>query len=315
MSQKTKVKLSASKIKTIEGCSWLFHSKYNLKYPDIPNSGASRGTICHLIFELLLNERHKKHFNDLCSGKAGIIKNPSIHRLILKHAKRLNVNDEENLNLIYDMIQTGLQSDFYCSGALEVLPEEEFLIEENDYIINGFIDKLVKYKNDQYKIFDYKSSKSKFSKEEIDFNLQNLMYSLAVFKNKNIIPDVAFIFLKFRKQPIQEAPKPSEEQLSGFKEYLSYIANYISNFDVKTATDNLAAKSMKKKWMCGSDVEGKWICPSRKPGTYYIGLDKNDNFVKSSFDRKSLLEDSKIALINKVEYKGCPYWRKDDPTF
>ena len=81
-----KIKLSASKIKTAEGCSWLYYTKYVLKLPDISNSGASRGTICHLIFELLLTDRHKKYFEDLCSGKAGVIKNPCIHRLILKNA-------------------------------------------------------------------------------------------------------------------------------------------------------------------------------------------------------------------------------------
>jgi len=142
--KKEKVRLSASKIKTIESCSWLYHSKYNLKYPDISNAGASRGTICHLIFELLLNDRHKKYFDDLCSGKAGVIKNPPIHRLILKHAKRLNVDDEENLDLIYSMIQTGLQNDFFCSGSISLAPEDHFKLEEDDYIINGFIDKLAK---------------------------------------------------------------------------------------------------------------------------------------------------------------------------
>ena len=312
---KEKVKLSASKIKTIESCSWLYYSKYILKYPDISNSGASRGTICHLIFELLLTDRHKKYFEDLCSGKAGVIKNPAIHRLILKNAKKLKVDDEENLDLIYNMIQTGLQSDFFCQGALLVEAESEFKLEEENYIINGFIDKLDKFGDDNYKIYDYKSSKGKFSKEEIDFNLQNLMYSLAIFKTKKHIPDVCFIFLKFKKQPLQEAPKPTEEQLNGFKEYLSYVAGYISEFDEKKSIENLAASSPKKKWMCGSDVQGKWICPSRLPATYYMGYDKNDKFIKSSLNRESLFEDKNIALINKVDYKGCPFWRKDDPTF
>ena len=67
--------------------------------------------------------------------------------------------------------------------------------------------------------------------------------------------------------------------------------------------------------MCGSDVEGKWICPSRLPVVYYIGLDDKDKFVKSSFDRKDLEDKEKIVLINKIDYKGCPFWRKDDPTF
>ena len=235
--------------------------------------------------------------------------------MILKNAKKLKVNDEENLDLIYMMIQTGLQSDFFCNGSLLVEAEAEFKLEEEDYIINGFIDKLAKFTDTNYKIYDYKSSKAKFSKEEIDFNLQNLMYSLAVFKTKGHIPDVSFIFLKFKKQPIQEAPKPTAEQLEGFKAYLSYVAGYISSFDEKKAVENLAAKSFKKKWMCGSDVEGKWICPSRLPVTFYIGVDENDKFIKSSFNKEGLINDPKIKLINKKEYKGCPFWRKDDPTF
>lgn len=312
---KEKIKLSASKIKTIEGCSWLYYSKYILKLPDISNSGASRGTICHLIFELLLNKRHKKYFKDLCSGKSGVIKNPPIHRLILKHAKKLKVDDEENLDLIYDMIQTGLQNDFFCSGSKIIHAEDEFFIEEKDFIINGFIDKIAEYKDGSIKVFDYKSSKSKFSKEEIDFNLQNLIYSLAVFKKYQTIPDLSFIFLKFKKQPLQEAPKPTEEQLQGFMAYLAYVAGYLSSFDEKSAVANLAAKSVKKKWMCGSDIEGKWICPSRNPTTYYVGIDKNEKFIKSSFKRDDLLKEPKIEIINKIEYKGCPFWRKDDLTF
>jgi len=312
---KEKIKLSASKIKTAESCSWLYYSKYILRLPDTGNSGSSRGTICHLIFELLLNDRHKKYFDDLCSGKAGVIKNPCIHRLILKHAKKLKVDDEENLDLIYDMIQTGLQTDFYCEGAISVEPEKEFLFEEKDYLLNGFIDKLAFYDENKCKISDYKSSKKKFSKEEIDFNLQNLIYSLAVYKEKNIIPDVDFIFLKFKKQAIQQAPKPTKEQLAGFEAYLSYIAKQLASFDEKSSTSSLAATSVKKKWMCGSDVEGKWICPSRLPVVYYIGLDDKDKFVKSSFDRKDLEDNEKIVLINKIDYKGCPFWRKDDPTF
>ncbi len=307
--KKEKIKLSASKIKTIESCSWLYHSKYILKYPDLGNAGSSRGTCVHLILELLLRDRHKKYFNALCKGKPGILQSPAIHRLILKTAKKLKVDDEANLDLIYMMIQTGLQNDFFCMGSLKVESEKEFLIEEEGYIINGFIDKLAQFENDQYKIYDYKSSKGKFSKEELDFNLQNLMYSLAVFKEKGCIPDVLFIFVKFKNQPIQEAPKPTKEQLDGFQSYLAYVAGYISSFTEKEATSNLAANSAKKKWMCGSDREGKWICPSRMAKTYYVGVDKNEKFIKSAFDKSALEKESSITSISEVRYQGCPYWK------
>lgn len=313
--KKEKIKLSASKIKTVESCSWLYYSKYVLKYPDTGNSGSSRGTCVHLIFELLLRDRHKKYFDKLCEGKPGILKCPAIHRLILKTAKKLKVDDEENLELIYSMIQTGLQNDFFCLGSIKVEPEKEFLIEEEGYIINGFIDKLAQFNDESYKIYDYKSSKGKFSKEELDFNLQNLMYSLAVFKEKGHIPDVSFIFVKFRKQPIQEAPKPTKEQLDGFQTYLAYIAGYISSFSDKDALSNLAADSMKKRWMCGSDKEGKWICPSRLSKTYYTGVDKNNKFIKSAFNRDDLVSIPSVEMINEIEYNGCPYWRTTDFGF
>jgi len=48
-----KTALSASRIKTVEGCSWLYWCKYKLKLPDASNDGAKRGSICHLIFEHL----------------------------------------------------------------------------------------------------------------------------------------------------------------------------------------------------------------------------------------------------------------------
>ena len=48
-----RVTLSASRIKTAQSCSWLYWFKYILKAPDKSNDGAKRGTICHLVFELL----------------------------------------------------------------------------------------------------------------------------------------------------------------------------------------------------------------------------------------------------------------------
>ena len=45
--------LSASRIKKAESCSWSYWATYKLKVPDRGNDGASRGWICHLIFELL----------------------------------------------------------------------------------------------------------------------------------------------------------------------------------------------------------------------------------------------------------------------
>ena len=100
-----KIRLSASKIKTLDTCSWLFFSKYHLKVPDTTNDGACRGTIVHLIFELLLKPKHKKkYFAKLKKSPTSILRIKPVNRLLNKHAKRLNVNDKDNMALIYQML-------------------------------------------------------------------------------------------------------------------------------------------------------------------------------------------------------------------
>ena len=56
-----KTRLSASRISTAEKCSWVYWCKYINKVPDSSNTGASRGSVCHNVFEYLGKERHKKH--------------------------------------------------------------------------------------------------------------------------------------------------------------------------------------------------------------------------------------------------------------
>ena len=60
-----RVTLSASRIKTAQSCSWLYWFKYILKAPDKSNNGAKRGTICHLVFELLGDPKEKKNYEKI----------------------------------------------------------------------------------------------------------------------------------------------------------------------------------------------------------------------------------------------------------
>ena len=95
----TDVKLSASRIKTAQQCTWLYWSKYKLKLPDSSNDGASRGTVCHNIFECLGNPRHKKHYKTII--KDGEIWGCTpVARMVMTQATSLKVADEENLSMI-----------------------------------------------------------------------------------------------------------------------------------------------------------------------------------------------------------------------
>jgi hypothetical protein len=252
--------LSASRIKTLQQCSWKYWCNYKLKLPDKSNDGASRGWICHLIFELLGEARHKKHY-DLIIKKGSIFKCEPVKRLTMYHARRLNVHDDENLELIDKMTVNGLHCDFFGeqeSKPDEAISEKSFDIEiegENvSYRIKGFIDKLFLYKDKSYALIrDFKSSKQVFKGKEVTDNLQHLMYSLAV---RHLYPEFKtreseFLFLKFdltkdmfgkSGNGVLEMEMVSDAELSGLEFELSEIQNYIDTFDEEKAVSNFAAK-------------------------------------------------------------------------
>ena len=72
------IKLSASRIKTLQSCSWMYYCNYNLKLPQKNNSGAMRGTVAHLIFEILANPRHQHYVTKIVkSGKIVMREGPT----------------------------------------------------------------------------------------------------------------------------------------------------------------------------------------------------------------------------------------------
>ena len=167
--------LSASRIKTLETCTWSYWCNYHLKLPQKQNEGALRGTICHLIFELLLADKHRSHCDAIILG-GSIACSPSVARLVLTKLKRdrikhdLPMDSQVNYDLMDKMIVLGLSHDYMCKGGVIAEPEYEFLIENSSpkYKIRGFIDKPAVYdKNKTVKIIDYKSSKNKLSQKEL----------------------------------------------------------------------------------------------------------------------------------------------------
>ena len=185
--------LSASRIKTAQSCSWLYWCKYKLKLPDKSNDGARRGSICHLVFEVLGAKGRKKYYNKILKSQ-DVFSVPSIKRLILKHAVREGIDDSENVELMKDMIFNGLSYDFFGRDSgkpTEEYSEKDFDIIKNDgdikYKIRGFIDKLFLYKKKKFAIIrDFKTSKEVFKGKDQTDNLQDHMYSLAV---KNLFPE------------------------------------------------------------------------------------------------------------------------------
>ncbi len=330
--------LSASRIKTAQSCSWLYWCKYKLKLPDTSNDGARRGSICHLVFEVLGNNRHKRHHRKIVKS-GDIFSVASIKRLVMKHARSMGVDDPENLDLIKEMIFNGLCYDFFGKDngkPTEALSEKDFEIVCNEgsfrYKIRGFIDKLFLYKKRKYALIrDFKSSKSVFKGKEITDNMQDLMYSLAVHK---LFPEYTnrqseFVFLKFgldqdgddtgivKMNPIED------DELDGFQSQLTEIQKYLDNFSEKDAKSNFAIDqgfpkddTFSGRLMCGfakkrgelkKDGTPKWYCPMKFDFFYYHVTDKDGRFVSSVMEED--FDESIVPPGGSYEmhyYAGCP---------
>jgi hypothetical protein len=275
-----------------------------LKIPQRSNDGSDRGTICHTIFELLLNKRHLKNYKRIIK-KNSIDGDEGVAKLVKKLAKKVQLK-EENYKLLNDMILVGLKNDFFGDGGEIVKPEYAFDItnEEPKYHIKGFIDKPIKIKKEMH-IIDYKSSKYKFRGDDLEANIQAMMYSLASKKLwPKLKPIVKFLFLRFPKQPIQELSF-DEDQIKGFEHYLEHINNYVNNFDENSAQANFAIDNVKNKWMC---QVGGWKCPYKDAYEYYVKLDKNGNQVESSLNND--FKNLEGFTVETRKYEGCPKFKK-----
>jgi len=304
--------LSASRIKTLETCSWSYWCNYHLKVPQKQNEGALRGTVCHLVFEMLVKPKHKKHFTKILKASS-IHGSPAVLRMVMKHLTQMEksfdlpMTNEENTELVDDMIVVGLNCDFFGKGGKVDKPEHEFLLESKDpeYKIRGFIDKPIVYKKGKkIKIVDYKSSKYKFRGEELHSNVQAMVYTLAAQKEwEGYTPTVEFQFLRHPRSPLQQL-QFNKEQLRGLEYYLAHTFFIVNNFTEETAKTNYAADTKKNSWLCKI---GKWRCPYLDPYDYFAIIDKEGKEIKSSFKRKDLV-DSVLdgQKIQKKNYPGCP---------
>ena len=116
-------------MKTLETCSWLYWGKYHLNLPDKTNDGAIRGSICHLIFELLLTDKHKHHYDKI------VDKNDlEASQNILQKFKAKQQNDDSSLKVIesglkdskkrLSVIQKEYGDQVYISNQIKIVKEK-----------------------------------------------------------------------------------------------------------------------------------------------------------------------------------------------
>lgn len=335
--------LSPSRIKTLKECTWRYWCSYHLKLPDNGNSGADMGTICHLVFECLGNPRHRHHYKKILKEQ-DIHASPAVIRLINKHIKFLpNLTGEDNYDKILEMTLAGLNYDFDGTEVMgkkpsQTLQEVDFDFEKDEegkkYRVRGFIDRLFIYKKSKTILMrDYKSSKRKFEGSDLDFNIQDMIYTLAL---RELYPDflkrkAEFVFLQFlpdNGSVIME--ENSEEVLDGVEFFLTGIQKLVDNMDEYLARSKMAANKGFPKdgtfgglTMCGKakyrgepkkDGTPMWHCQFKFPFDYYVVVDEKNQFVKSFYEEEELeacvLAGQIGGDVIKKHYEGCPAFRR-----
>lgn len=194
-----KTPLSASRIKTLQSCSWEFWASYYLQVPNVDNTGSILGSLSHACFEYLGEPKRRAYFDKLIETQK-LKSVPSIYRYCLTFlrskkldpfANTVSAQGEEisHIDLVERMVMAGLNYDFFGQDRKpdEVHSEIDFDIDvEEDgksYRIRGFIDKLILFKENSLAVIrDWKSSKQVYSGDEIHDNIQDLSYRLAVSK-------------------------------------------------------------------------------------------------------------------------------------
>ncbi len=324
------VPISASRLSTYRKCSWIYYCSYILKLRGSGNHGSRRGTIVHAVFECLLNPRHRKHYDEILA-KNGTKNVSVIHRLIRKLAKKEQLRHKfdnkglDNYNLIEQMILTGLKYDFFCQeGKLEAAETGfDYVSENKTYRILGFIDKIAKLDDDKLGIWDYKTSASKFSGDDLEDNVQAKMYSLYAWRVRGMSSFVQFVFLRFPRSPLIKM-EFSEQELLEFEQMLENVSKELKNFGLEKAYSNFAADQgygggFKGLMICGKakspldkkeDGSPQWFCEHKFPYHYYSLCDSKDTTIKTSKIREDLIANEfKGEYIIQKLYKGCPKFR------
>lgn len=325
-SDPTKLYLSASRIDCFSECSQRYAARYLWKLPDTGNPGSSRGSTCHDVLELLLKPRHHKLYSaaihhDTCTEV------PALWRHLVKVARRYGVADPENLDMIDGFMMVALKNEAHGpAGTIEAFSEREFNIEvDRDgvrYNVRGKIDRTFIVKDELgllASITDFKGSKQRFTDEKATFNIQSIIYQIAL---RFLHPDIPrrrfrFLFLKFPRKPWQEMPILDEDQLEGYEYVLADLQQRMEDFTLANAADNLAVHNEKNRWLCGKEGvklngDPNFICPARRPLDYWVAV-KDGKIMKSAF-KQADLSPRDGEVVEKRAYPGCPGFFKPDGT-
>jgi hypothetical protein len=312
---KKQIRFSASRVKSLLTCSYAFYCKEVLMLPEKVWGRTFVGSCVHSILECLCNPRHKKHYDaivDKMAKKVAYEKSPVIARFIRIYQWKNPLMTDEMVADINKMLKVALlDTDFFFEGAIKVFePEFKFEFKVGEATIKGFLDRCAEYP-DKIIVRDYKSQRNKFTQDELDENIQALIYQYVMTLNYNKPTEMQFVLLRHgpkKNDPLnhlQIVPPPPPEAFEGLKLYIQDIYEKLNGFSYEMACSRLC----EDKGFC------QRVCSFHKPFQYWAVREKANGDIASGhyFDKPPTNIDTTKQFIALEQWKGCPFRYFESP--
>ncbi len=298
-------RISASRIKLLNDCSWRFYASEYLLWPEKVWPRTKVGSIAHGILEVLYPEKHR-HVHDLVKKAGTIYAYPALGRLVRAWQRHTKVSD----TLIADidpMVMLVLNhTNFLDEGATRRFePEHEFTMTlKNGGKVRGYIDKLAFYGN-QAIVWDFKSQKNRFTQDEVTNSLQGLVYQWYIWKTYGLLCEVRFVMLRHpptKKDPskhIQITMPATPAQLEGFELYLEHMWETVNRFEERDAHANF---KMDDDGFCRN------VCSYFTPKTYLSIKKRDTKTLVGNYLPEFAPEPKADEYVETLRHSGCPRW-------
>ncbi len=296
------MKVSPSRLKALDLCSYKFYLNEVLKLPETTHPKALVGTLVHAIFEGYLAKKRSKDLELIVTvgWKGPKLTHGRVRRWCQLFSEHHNI--PINADEVIDMLDVAFLSiKPYYSPTWIYYTEKRYEIDFGDFIISGVIDLLIETPEGPV-ILDLKSQAIRFDKDELKNSYQSISYQLYVWREYKRAAKVVYVLLRHpptSRTPlkhIQETPKPPESAYKGFEMYLKAMYKYMNGFSLEDAHSNFC----EKKWFC------EYVCQFKKPFKYNSILNIKDNSVVASYLPGNTPEPTDEQYVEGREFRGCP---------
>jgi hypothetical protein len=299
-------RISASRLKAIDDCTYKFYASEYLKVPEKVWPRTKLGSIAHGILEVLYRDRHR-HVYDTVKKAGTIYVYPPLGRLVRAWQYNTKVIDSLMADIDPMVMLVLNHTDFLDTGATRRFePEYEFnMTLRNGGTVKGFIDRMAFY-GDYAIVWDYKSQRDRFESEEVERSYQSLVYQWHIWKTYGIPAEIRYVMLRHpptKKEPskhIQITMPATPAQLEGFELYLEHMYERVVEFGLKDAYVNFKDD---KRW-CQN------VCTYFR-ATSYTSIKKRDtnalvgNYMPGT--EPALKEDEYAETLH---HAGCPRYNR-----